>query len=571
MSNGPAALTQSAGDIAQILYDGFVTYRSRFREMTLAARDRFIEQRWMDVQRAARDRILLYHQVKFDVCEAIRERAADLPPGMWRDIKACYRELIETRADIELAATFYNTIFRELGGRENLDETSAFVGNDYVAAGVSEETITRGYSANRLSLVIEQALIETDLGVAFSDLSRDVDRISAKLTKDIPLLRRDLPIELELLQPVFYRNKGAYLVGRLEVEGHVFPLALALAHGGQGIAVDAALWGESRLSVIFSFTRAYFMVEVEGPTAMVNYLSTLLPFKKRWELFTAIGFYKLGKTEFFHDYSAHLARSEDQFVAARGIKGQVMLVFALASYQIVFKVIKDEFPATKSVTREEVREAYTLVKTHDRVGRMADTQEFHHFVFPRARFSAEVLEELTSKAANSVRVMEHHVIVDHLYTERLMTPLNLYINECSPFQLERVLDEYGQAVKQMAAANIFPGDMLLKNFGVTRHGRVVFYDYDEICYLTKINFRDLPQAERTVDRVSTEPWFEVGEFDVFPEEFAHFLFPDEKMRKMFVDMHGDLFTVRTWQDIQEAVFQERLTDVYPYPDTERLI
>jgi isocitrate dehydrogenase kinase/phosphatase len=245
-----------------------------------------------------------------------------------------------------------------------------------------------------------------------------------------------------------------------------------------------------------------------------------------------------------------------------------MMVFGLSSYQTVFKVLKDKFPATKSVTHDDVKAAYKLVKTHDRVGRMADTQEFKYFQFLRSRFEDELVAELLKVAPASIEIHDDIITIKHLYTERMMTPLNIYVQWCSEFQLKQVLQDYGRAIKELAAANIFPGDMLLKNFGVTRHGRVVFYDYDEICYLTDVNFRKMPQ--RADEGMSAEPWFDVGEFDVFPEEFSTFLFPDDHMQSIFREFHADLFRPEGWIRIQEEVRANLMMDVFPYPDRMRL-
>ncbi len=553
-------------------------------EITHEAGDRFIHQNWKAVQSASLERIELYNLVKQETVDLIvktiegksqsvsrsLESQSAIPRGMsltdWRSAKACYGDLVNPRSDAELARTVYNTVFRAVAGREALSESTAFTGHESLHQEI-DEPLTRKYRGQDLSRVLRSALEETSLPLA--GIEADVQQIAKTLSSRIPILRAGPNIILEMARPVFYRNKGAYLIGRLIVEQHIFPLAIPLCHKPDGIRVDGILWGENRLSVIFSFTRSYFMVDIPRPAPLVNYLQTLLPVKKRWELYTSIGYYKQGKTEFVRDFREHLVRSADNFEVAAGIKGQVMMVFSLPSYQTVFKIIKDKFPATKSVSREDVRAAYYLVKTHDRVGRMADTQEFHHFSLPRTRFPEVLMQELLKVASGSVTLTEDEVIVSHLYTERLMTPLNIYVFECNEFQLRQVLDDYGLAIKQLAAANIFPGDMLLKNFGVTRHGRVVFYDYDEICYLTAVNFRELPQAQNTDESISAEPWFEVGAYDVFPQEFARFLFPDDHMFGIFSELHGDLFTVAGWQRMQSLVKQDELTDVYPYPSRER--
>jgi isocitrate dehydrogenase kinase/phosphatase len=302
---------------------------------------------------------------------------------------------------------------------------------------------------------------------------------------------------------------------------------------------------------------------------MVDFLQTLLPNKKRAELYASIGLHKHGKTEFYRDFLHHLDHSEDQFIIAPGIRGMVMTVFTLPSLQTVFKIIKDEFAPQKSVTAAEVREKYHVVKRHDRVGRMADTQEFENLAFPRSRFDPELLTELLAVAPSSVTLTNDEVLISHLYTERLMTPLNIHVETADDEALTNALDEYGNAIKQLAAANIFPGDMLLKNFGVTRHGRVVFYDYDEICYLTDVNFRSIPEARTLEEEMSAEPWYTVAPGDVFPEEFRRFLFGRSRIKQLFTSMHGELFDPEYWRGLQAAITDGQVMDVFPYRRKKR--
>jgi isocitrate dehydrogenase kinase/phosphatase len=322
--------------------------------------------------------------------------------------------------------------------------------------------------------------------------------------------------------------------------------------------------------VVFSFTRAYFMVLTEHAYAVVDFLQELLPNKKRSELYASIGLHKHAKTVFYRDFLGHLERSSDRFVIAAGIKGMVMTVFTLPSYQIVFKIIKDHF-APQNVTAEEVREKYRIVKSHDRVGRMADTQEFENLVLPLERFDPALLEELTQVASSSVSIEGDQVRIRHVYTERLMVPLNLFIEQAGPVELDEALDEYGNAIKQLAGANIFPGDMLLKNFGITRHGRVVFYDYDEICYLTDVNFRAIPEPRTPEEEMSPEIWYSVGPRDVFPEEFRRFLFGRPAIKRRFTELHGELFDAEYWKRLQREILEGQVLDVYPYRRKKRFI
>ncbi len=547
---------------------GFESYQAQFWEVTLQAKSRFLARQWEQVQSASAQRIRLYNAIKNAVCAEVS--SAELSLDDWRLIRQIYWDGISERRDRERAATFYNSVYRRANQRAHLHDDYTFISALPGSTALRDTQLTRTIRGIQLGDVVRQALTGCDIAVDLADIEEDVRRMSSRLAARIPLLREHHELVLELLSPVFYRNKGAYLIGRLSIDEHMIPVAVAMTHGTEGIRVDAFLWGESRLSVLFSFPRSYFMVGAEAPMQVVDYLQGLLPAKKKWELLTSIGYFKHGKTEFVRGYRQHLETSDDLFVEAEGIRGQVMMVFGLRSYQTVFKVMKDRFPATKSVTHDDVRHAYQLVKSHDRVGRMADTQEFHIFEFPKDRFDPELLDQLLRNCAASVRVDRDKVIISHLYTERMMTPLNLYIKRCGDFELSQVIDDYGHAIKDLAAANIFPGDMLLKNFGVTRHGRVVFYDYDEICYLTDVNFRTIPGHQDSNAMGQADTWFDVGEFDVFPEEFATFLFPDDDMQNRFRRHHAGLFTAEGWQDIQVQVREGRISDVYPYPQQERL-
>jgi isocitrate dehydrogenase kinase/phosphatase len=560
---------------AATILEGFRDYRDRFREITLAARGRFERAAWLEGQIASADRIEMYKEHTHAVVERIRALVGvdSLTAPQWREVKKSYVSLIRTEPDGELAETFYNSINRDLCTDWDTDDTQMFVWSDFAGVPVPppEPIFTTHVPGRDMMETVRAILRGLDFTRPWQDLDRDARNILRSLAESRPEIRRMEGLSVEILRSVFYRNKGAYLVGKLRYEERIWPVVLPILmdEKQQTLYVDTLVCDEDELSVVFSFTRSYFMVDVPHPAALVDYLQELLPGKMRSELYASIGLHKHGKTEFYRGFLTHLARSKDEFIIAPGIRGMVMSVFTLPSYQTVFKVIKDRFPPQKEITREAVKEKYYTVKTHDRVGRMADTQEFDHFTFPRARFSEALIEELTKVAASSIRLTDDLVVVSHLYTERLMTPLNLYIETVDDAQLRDVLDEYGNAIKQLAAANIFPGDMLLKNFGVTRHGRVVFYDYDEICYLTDVNFRALPEARTDEEEMSAETWYSVGPRDVFPQEFRRFLFGRPGIKRMFSYMHGELFDPEYWKGLQAAIRDGQVMDVFPYRRKKR--
>ena len=340
---------------------------------------------------------------------------------------------------------------------------------------------------------------------------------------------------------------------------------LPVLHNDVGqVYVDTVLFGSDKVSVIFSFTRSYFMVDVSIPSQYVLFLQQLMPAKPISEIYSAMGYNKHGKTYYHRSAYRHMLSTEDKFVIAPGIKGMVMTVFTMPSYDFVFKIIKDRFTPPKDMTREQVKQKYALVKRWDRAGRMADTQEFTNLAFARERFSDELMEELHRVAPSLIEEHGKALVIKHVYVERRMTPLNLYLRDATDDQLYAVMDEYGNAIKQLAAANIFPGDMLLKNFGVTRHGRVVFYDYDELQPLLDCNFREIPPPRSEADELSSQPWYSVAPNDIFPEEFRLFFSGNQRARIAFDEMHGEIYQASFWQGIQQQIRSGYVDDFFPY-------
>lgn len=560
-----------ASAIAALILEGFDDYREQFRQITNGARVRFEQAQWQEIQHASAARIALYEECVSAVGERLRgayDATVLLDVEHWPLVKSAYIALIDLRYDDELAETWFNSIFCGLFSHDQINDGCMFIHTTRPALRVNERAPqTRVYEPKG---DVEQALrqIFTDFSfeVGYEDLERDLSRLLKQLRENLPdWVCKDPSLRIELFASRLYRNKGAYLVGRIFTCDEQWPLVIPVLHReGQGIQIDALITDEAEVSIIFSFTRSYFMVRVGYPAEFVGFLKRILPGKHIAELYTSIGFYKHGKSEFYRALINHLATTDDKFVMAPGVRGMVMSVFTLPGFNTVFKIIKDRFSPSKNVDRATVIEKYRLVKTVDRVGRMADTQEFSDFRFPLSKFDPECLAELLEVAPSTVEVHGDTVLVRHCWTERRMIPLNLYVESASEAQVREALDDYGLAIKQLAAANIFPGDMLLKNFGVTRHGRVVFYDYDEICFLTEANFRRIPPPRYPEDEMASEPWYSVAPLDVFPEEFPPFLFADIKQRRLFSELHGDLYDADYWKGLQEAIRAGKVIDVFPY-------
>jgi isocitrate dehydrogenase kinase/phosphatase len=431
------------------------------------------------------------------------------------------------------------------------------------------------------------------LRLGFEDLERDTALVAQVMRQQLGDFALRANFQVQVLTGLFFRNKGCYIVGKLINGFQELGFALPVLHGKSGLLrIDAALFGEEDLLMLFSFARAYFMVDMEVPSAYVQFLRSLMPRKPRNEIYNALGLAKQGKTLFYRDFLHHLRHSTDKFRIAPGIKGMVMLVFDLPSFPYVFKVIKDYYPPPKDTSREQIKGKYLLVKQHDRVGRMADTLEYSEVGFPRDRFSDELIAEIEKFAPSQLEISDRdgdgtlEVILKHVYIERRMIPLNIYLQEAfdagganaadtsvtaerAREQIERGVVEYGNAIKDLVAANIFPGDMLWKNFGITRHGKVVFYDYDEIEYITDCNFRRVPAPRNEEDEMSGETWYSVGPKDVFPETFGPFLLGNPAVRGVFMKHHADLLDAAFWQGHKDRIAAGHVHDVFPYDREKR--
>jgi len=580
----PADDGDVAAWIADTVYAGYVEFIATFQSLTRRAATNFSSRSWPTQDADAVKRLSAHTEVVQKTVAEIHPHLRATPDrrGAWRTARTSYRRRITQRSDLELAETFFNSVTRRIF-------TTIGVDNDVELRWFGASTLPRGldrsetfgtWTRTRGSAAMVEAILESyDFGVPWVDLNGDARRAGARLDAFLLDSWDTLDLDgIDMLDTVFYRNKGAYLVGRLRHLNRVTPVVFPVLHGEalhgeEGIQLDTVLLTESQASRLFSFTRSYFFVETPKPAALVGFCKSMLPMKSISELYTSVGFNQHGKTTLYRSLYRHMQNSHDKIVRARGTPGMVMSVFTLVSFNVVFKVIKDRFDPPKNTTRQAVRDRYRLVAQHDRVGRMVDAHEFENLSFDRDRFDPDLLEELLTEAALTVRVEDDQVVISHVYTERQVYPLNLYLREMSADRAEAAALDWGCAIKDLAAANIWPGDLFTKNFGVTRHGSVVFYDYDEITLLDECRFRHIPQSDDHEHEMRSTPWFAIEPGDVFPEQFPTFMsFPSgvpSEIWERFRTVHGDLFTTDFWIDVQGRLAEHDVPDFYPYPDRLR--
>ena len=550
-------------------------YRLKFREITRRGCRRFLERDWGDPKRDVVARIDLYSSAISLLMRVVKRRLGERieDPSLWAETKRLYGERIAPLPDANIARTFFNSVTRKVFHTVGVDPLVEFIAPGPIPSpALTGSSVLRSITRRDESVdaLIDRVLDRTPLNGLFHDRQATVRQIADEVENATRSAWGDRPIDrIDFVDGLFCRGFGAYVVARMRAGDSVLPLAMSFLAPDRGVVIDAVLADEDAVSIAFSFTRSYFLFDTETPREVVEFLRSIMPRKPVAELYTALGYNKHGKTVLYGELFRHLESAPDRFVPAPGEPGMVMIVFTIPSYDVVFKVIRDRFAYPKTTTRRDVEDRYRFVFRRDRAGRLADAQQFEHLRFDQRLFSDELLEELTRDASETVRFEDGFVVLDHLYTERRMIPLNLFLREADPASARLAVLDYGQAIKDLAASNIFTGDLLLKNFGVTRHGRVIFYDYDELALLTDCRFRNLPEPDDDDDEMRSEAWFYVGPDDIFPEEFPRFLGLSDELMAVLENAHGKLFDPAYWRAMQAAHREEVHTSILAYPYAKR--
>ena len=572
----PPINNRLSGQGATAIYRAFSAYRSRFKDITRRAPLRFKNRDWHGVRADAIRRLDLYKdavdRIEIDIRRLLADHAQE--KRGWAVIKAAYSAMLIENNDWELAETFFNSITRRIFATVGVDAEIEFVNTDFDTPPTPTTSIIYHTFKGRESTagLIRMILTDYPRMAPFQDIEYNAQQVVEKIELHLQKMGTWGKIDgIDMARSVFYRGMGAYLIGRIVSGSTLVPLAIALLNTADGIVVDGVLLNTDDVSSLFGFTRSYFHVEVERPYDLIHFLKTILPHKRIAELYISTGFNKHGKTELYRELLDHMTVCYiDRFNISPGQRGMVMIVFNLPNDDLVFKVIRDRFDTPKKTTRREIMAKYDLVYRHDRAGRLVDAQTFEHLKFDTSCFSPQLLAELKQDAGRTVKIGNDYIIIDHAYVERRVTPLDVFLNEANEPEAQKIVIEWGNAIKDLAVSNIFPGDILLKNFGVTRHGRVVFYDYDELCPLTSCHFKKLPPAYAYENEMDSEPWFYVAENDVFPEEFIKFLGLRPPLRDVFCEHHNDLFEVSFWQQAQQMIQAGELPHIYPYARNCRL-
>ncbi len=562
----PSALTR---ECAAYIYTAFSRYNLYFHDITQRARVRFLQRDRHGSQRDAVQRIEIYgycvDQAVSHLHDKLRDQATSVEA--WKRIKEHYEDIISPYLDAEFTRTFFSSISRRVLDIVGVNPEVEFAAGE--EAGLGKFRRYGGYrtytNTGSVWKIAHQVLCDYVQIGDFKDKIAASNLVASQLNRACIEAGGNFSLQtLDLIKQVFYRDNRAYIIGRVNGSDYLLPLVIAVKNTDSGNVIDAVITDEDEVSIIFSFSRSYIHVDLDVVRDAVAFIKSILPRKPISEIYTLLGRAKQGKTERFRDMFLHLQSSPDRFEDAAFDRGMVMVVFSLPNYPVVFKVIRDKFAYPKTTVRKDVIDAYKLVFKRDRAGRLIDAQEFQHLKFDKEKFDPDLLQELLDETENTIRLEGDEVVIDHLYVERKIQPLNRYLREVDRASAIRAVVDYGHALRDLAASNIFPGDLLLKNFGVTRHGRVIFYDYDELCLVTECHFRDMPKASTHEEEMNAGAWFYVGETDVFPEQFPTFLGLEKELLDVFVEHHGEILTAAYWNELKERHLAGEVIDILPY-------
>ena len=578
--------------IAKKILMGFERHYQNIKSASIEAKRCFEEKEWENIERDSKLRLNFYDEQVDDFCKKLSlelkkqtlygakaefnesKSGNKFNSEFWKNTKNVYTELITSHKQPELAETFYNSVFCRIFSRNFYNNqfiyTKPCVSLNYID--MDEPVIDSYFVDNeQLNDKFKSILKNYQFKCEFGNLDQDVKRLQEQLFKQVPRLTSEV-FEMQFISTPFIRGKCAYIVGKIVTQLHAdIPVLIALLNDDErGLYVDSLLTDHGAISIVFSFSRSYFFITTDYPSAIVEYLKELLPGKTRAVLYSAIGLHKQGKTLLYRHFLKYSKITSEKLIIAPGIKGMVMSVFTFPMYPYVFKVINDRFAPPKMGTKEMVKDRYYFVKNHVRIGRLADTWEFSNVAFPLKDIDDTLLQELKKKAASNIEIEDDLLIVKHMYIENKMTPLNIYLETANKKQQNHIINDYGKAIDELINSNIFPGDMLTKNFGVTRQNRVVFYDYDEITLMSTPIFKKIPKAKTYEQEMASEPWYYVGQNDVFPEEFKYFILPDPYMKEVFNKKYKKLLDADYWVSVQEKIKQNGVMDYYPYGLDKRM-
>ena len=328
--------------VAILINKVFYFYQNEFFEITRRAKKRFENREWKQVLNDAVYRLNLYELVLDVISTKIKKILSkkSFSRPVWIKIKNEYSKLISGKPTEDIAETFFNSVTRKILKTVGIDRDVEFfylIPKPYVKP-LSSKFLTVYDKEDNIRSVIKKIVADHEFDASYEDIERDIELVSKELEFQFPdIFKKQSIYRIEIIKPCFFRNKAAYIVGRIVNESNYIPLILPLYNDLSGIYIDSVLTKELDVSKIFSFAFSYFQVDINTPVELVEFLRTILPRKPVSDLYNSIGNYKHGKTEFYRNLHRFIHVSEEKYIIAPGEEGAVMIVFTLPDFDYALK------------------------------------------------------------------------------------------------------------------------------------------------------------------------------------------------------------------------------------------
>ncbi|HEV2228335.1 MAG TPA: isocitrate dehydrogenase kinase/phosphatase AceK regulatory subunit [Steroidobacteraceae bacterium] len=559
--------------VAARIFECFVSFYGAFQRLTQHAKTAFEVRDPAAAVTHARTRLGLYDDAVYALADELRLRYPALTEHepLWAAVEETYRARAQDLYDGDLAIAFLHSVMRRVHVGEWRPVDYTFGDLPRLSAPREDVFTAVGCHWPLEPGVLDEVLKVGDLAVPYRDLDRDAARVAQRLNESFAS-DRTLELErIEMIRGCFFRNRGAYLVGRLVFrDGRVKPLVIALRNGDEGLVARAVLVAIPHVHNLFSSTQAAFHVMNPHYHEIAEFLFTIMPRRPLGLQYSTFGFYHYSKVAVMSEITQLLAQSGQVLSTAPGSPGTVAMAFNAPCLPYVLKVIRDRptdgykwgtFPGPAAVL-----DKYRRVHEINRTGSMLDNTIFNNLKLERAWFDPRLLEELVTAAGNAVRLQGDAVIFKYLVVQRTLMPLNIYLQVATPDKARRVISNLGHCIKNNAAANLFNRDFDIRNYGVTRYLKVYLYDFDAVEALTDMKVRT--NTDRVEGEEGPPAWYFEEGFVFLPEEIEPGLrLAHRELRRAFHAEHGDLLTVRYWEDMQAAHRTGQVPGVRAYPES----
>jgi isocitrate dehydrogenase kinase/phosphatase len=561
------------------LYAEYSLFYQEFLKIIDLAKRAFEERDFASSLRVSSRRLSLYSISITDVSHRLKQEFPTIHNNidLWWKVETYYHDLIHGEYSEDIARAYLHSLRRLIYQGEWRSADYSFAERvselEMLAPQIIKSIELDGYLPNQAVLEI---LKIPDFTRSYAGIDSDSERIVTRVAENLSRPPRNTQrlVRVEMINAGFYRNRGAYLVGRLVFEtGKLAPLIIALLNDEPGIYVDAVLTSETYAHNIFSSTLANFHVTSSYYHEVSAILKSIMPRRPLGLHYSTIGYNHLGKVAVMRELESELVGTGMVLETAVGSKGTVAMGFASQNSAYNLKVIRDrptrqykwgEFEGVESVIKK-----YTRVHEINRTGSMLDSIIYYNVRLDRHWFSAALLEELLKNASMSVSLHGDDVIFKYLIVQIKMTPLTVYLENAGEKQAETVIVNLGYCIKNNAAANIFNKDLDARNYGVSSFSMVYLFDYDALEELKDVKIRT--NLDREEGEEDIPDWYFEDGVVFLPEELISGLcIPQRRLRDLFAKRHANLLTTDYWTEIQQDLLADIVPQVSVYPDSERV-